>query len=359
MSGTSLDAVDAALADFGRQPVRVAAFASRPIPQALRDQLAALQASGPDELHRAALAANTLADLYAQTVTDLLQAAGLQPGQIGAIGAHGQTVRHRPDLGYTLQLNNPARLAERTGIAVVADLRSRDIAAGGQGAPLVSAFHARVLSHPTERRAIVNLGGIANVSLIEPAGQNVIGWDCGPGNVLMDGWCERHRGERLDVDGRWAQSGQMQPALLERLLAEPYFALAAPKSTGRDLFHMGWLNTALGASNRPESWTPADVQATLLELTAVTVAQACRSEQPDRILLCGGGAANPVLRRRLAALLAPTEVGLTDDEGIAAQAVEALAFAWLAHEHLCGHAANAPLVTGAAGPRLLGALYPA
>lgn len=359
MSGTSMDAVDAVLAHFDARQVRMAAFASRPIPDALRAELAALQASGPDELHRAALAANALADLYAETVGDLLRTTGMPAARIGAIGAHGQTVRHRPELGYTLQINSPARLAERTGIAVVADLRSRDVAAGGQGAPLVSAFHARMLAHPTERRAVVNLGGIANVTLIEPAGQGVVGWDCGPGNVLMDGWCERHRGKRFDADGRWARSGRARPALLKRLLAEPYFALAPPKSTGRDLFHLDWLDERLRLDGDADSHLPADVQATLLELTASVVASACRGGHAERVLLCGGGAANQALCARLAELLAPIPVGPTDDHGMAAQAVEALAFAWLAHEHLCGRPASAPTVTGASGPRRLGAFYPA
>ena len=365
MTGTSMDAVDAALAQIelpqspaDSPPVRLVGFVSRPLPDALRVQLGELQASGPDELHRAALAGNALADLYSAAVGDLLAATGVPASRIAAIGAHGQTVRHRPDAGYTLQLNSPARLAERTGIAVVADLRSRDIAAGGQGAPLACAFHAHVLAHPIERRAVVNIGGIANVTLIEPAGRAVVGWDCGPGNVLMDGWCMRHLGKPFDDGGHWAASGAVLPALLDRLLAEPYLTMPAPKSTGRDLFNMAWLDTHLHAGGSTGA-AAADVQATLLELTARTIAQACRATHLDRVLLCGGGVNNGALGDRLARLLAPVPLARTDDEGLPAQAIESLAFAWLAHRHLAGLTGNLPSVTGARGLRVLGALYPA
>lgn len=368
MSGTSLDAVDAVLARFepAAAPGNTAGaaqhcegFASRPIPDDLRDTLASLQSPGPDELHRAACAANALVDLYAQAVHDLLRTTGTDPSQIAAIGAHGQTVRHRPEWGYTIQLNNPALLAERTHIAVVADLRSRDIAAAGQGAPLVPAFHRRAFAHPTECRVVVNLGGIANLSVIAPSGESVTGWDCGPANVLMDGWCERHLGQRYDADGRWARSGQPIPSLLRQLLAEPYFALPAPKSTGRDLFDMRWLEQQLDRAAGPAPFEPADVQATLLALTTTTVSKACKSARPDRVLLCGGGAANSALRDGLAEQLAPVPLGTTDEAGVPIQTVEAFAFAWLAYEHLGGRAANVPQVTGAAGKRVLGALYPA
>lgn len=368
MSGTSMDAVDAVLARFepaagpsGAAGItqRCEGFASRSIPDDLRATLASLQAPGPNELHRAARAANALVDLYAQAVHDLLSTTGIDASRIAAIGAHGQTVRHRPEWGYTIQLNNPALLAERTRIAVVADLRSRDIAAAGQGAPLVPAFHRRAFAHPTERRIVVNLGGIANLSVIAPSGESVTGWDCGPANVLMDGWCERHLGQRYDADGRWARSGRPIPSLLRQLLAEPYFALPAPKSTGRDLFDMHWLEQQLHRAAGPAPFDPADVQATLLALTVATVSDACKSARPDRVLLCGGGAANGALRNGLAEQLAPVPLGTTDEAGVPIQTVEAFAFAWLAYEHLCGRAANVPQVTGAAGERVLGALYPA
>lgn len=366
MSGTSMDAVDAALARFDdRLPAPgfvCEGLASRPMPAALRADLSALQAPGPDELARAARAANALADLYADTVADLLRTARVRVGDVAAIGAHGQTVRHRPDQGWTIQINAPARLAERSGIAVVADLRSRDVAAGGQGAPLVPPFHARAFGDVRERRVVVNLGGIANVSVLVP-GEPPRGWDCGPANVLMDGWCERHLNRAYDADGRWAASGQVLPGLLATLMAEPWLAEPPPKSTGRDLFNLGWLDAriAQAAARNPagRDAAPADVQATLLEYTVRTVAQACTAGAPDRVLLCGGGAANAALVDRLAALMAPVPVAASDTAGVPAQAVEALAFAWLAHEHLAGRPANVPEVTGARGPRVLGALYPA
>lgn len=357
MSGTSLDGVDAALARFDPTP-DLLGLVSRPMPDALRAELLALQSSGPDELHRAALAANALADLYADAVADLLRDTGLDRSRIAAIGAHGQTVRHRPELGFTLQLNNASRLAERAGIAVVADLRSRDVAAGGQGAPLVCAFHRQAFAHPSERRAVVNIGGIVNATLVEPDG-SVVGWDCGPGNVLMDGWCERHLNARFDTDGRWATSGRVVPGLLAQLLDEPYFGRPAPKSTGRDLFGLSWLDAHLRSASDSQSWSAADVQATLLELTATTIAQACAPARPDRVLLCGGGAANRALRERIADRIAPVPVGTTTEFGVPTQAVEALAFAWLAHAHLRRQPGNLPRVTGAEGGRILGALYPA
>jgi anhydro-N-acetylmuramic acid kinase len=356
MSGTSVDAVDGVLAAFDGDapgaPVRTVAFASRPMPAALRAELLALQQPGPDELARAALATVALTDLYAEVALELVRHA---EAPVAAIGAHGQTVRHRPELGYTLQLIDGARLAEHTGLVTVVDLRSADVAAGGQGAPLVPAFHALAFASATRRRAVVNVGGIANVSLLPAGGGTVTGFDTGPGNLLMDGWCERHLGAPYDRDGAWAAGGRVDAALLARLLDEPYFALPSPKSTGRDLFTMAWLDARLASLAAPLA--PRDVQATLAELTATTIADACRAFDAEEARICGGGAHNAHLMSRLAALLPPAAVTGTDALGVDPGAVEALAFAWLARERLAGRAANLPAVTGARGPRVLGAVY--
>ena len=356
MSGTSVDAVDGVLAAFDGDapgaPIRTVAFASRPMPPALRAELLALQQPGENELARAALATVALTDLYGEVAREL---AARADSPIVAIGAHGQTVRHRPELGYTLQLIDGARLAELTGLVTVVDLRSADVAAGGQGAPLVPAFHALAFASPTRRRAIVNVGGIANVSLLPPGGGAVTGFDTGPGNLLMDAWCERHLGEPYDRDGAWASTGRVDGQLLSRLLDEPYFAQPAPKSTGRDLFTTAWLEARLAAL--PGAPSPQDVQATLAELTAATIADACRAFGADECRVCGGGARNEHLMTRLAARLAPAEVTSTAALGVDPGSVEALAFAWLARERLAGRAANLPAVTGAKGPRVLGAVH--
>lgn len=359
MSGTSVDGVDGVLVRLpDGQPPQVLASASLPMPAALRAELLALNVPGDDELARAALAANELARLYAQTVADLLAQTGLQAQDIAAVGAHGQTVRHRPDRGYTLQLNAPALLAELTGIDVIADFRSRDVAAGGQGAPLVPPFHAAIFGAP-QGRAVLNLGGIANVTLLTP-GQPPRGFDTGPANVFLDAWCQRHLGQPYDKDGRWAATGQVLAPLLEQLIAsEPWFALPPPKSTGRDLFNLRWLDDRLAAYDGPAP-APQDVQATLQRLTARTVANAIDAAAADtrEVYVCGGGAYNAGLMRELAYCL-QRPVHATDALGVPAQQVEALAFAWLAQAFLTGRPAGVPEVTGARGPRILGARYPA
>ncbi len=359
MSGTSVDGVDGVLVRLGDgQPPAVQASASLPMPADLRRELLALNQSGDDELARAALAANSLARLYAQAVAALLQHAGVAAGDVAAIGAHGQTVRHRPDLGYTVQLNAPALLAELTGIDVVADFRSRDVAAGGQGAPLVPPFHAAIFGAP-QGRAVLNLGGIANVTLLEP-GHAPRGFDTGPANVLLDGWCQRHLGQAYDADGRWAATGQVLAPLLEQLISsEPWFALPPPKSTGRDLFNMQWLDERLAAFDGPKP-APQDVQATLQRLTARTVANAidAAAASTQEVFVCGGGARNTGLMRELAYCL-QRPVRPTDALGVPAQEVEALAFAWLAQAFMQRRPAGLPAVTGARGSRILGALYPA
>lgn len=365
MSGTSLDGVDGVLALFpdetGAQSPRTLATAYRPFPATLREQLMALQAPGCNEIHREAMAANALATLYAECAAELLAQDELAAGRVRAIGVHGQTIRHRPELGYTRQTNNPALLAELTGIDVVADFRSRDIAACGQGAPLTPAFHQAVFGKSDESRVVANVGGIGNISVLN-CGGNVTGFDTGPGNVLMDAWVARHLHKAYDEDGAWAASGTVIPALLDTLLDEPFLTLAPPKSTGRDLFHPEWLEAKLTGFT---DIAPADVQATLAAFTAITLADAIVVHAADAraVYVCGGGAYNAhlmaLLQQRLAQCRHSAPVKSTDALGVPPNHVEALAFAWLAHRHCERMPANLPSVTGATGPRILGALYPA
>lgn len=355
MSGTSLDGIDAILAVFENGAGKLLHTRFTPFNEALRTELLALNSAGDNELERAALAANGLSQHYAEAVLALLTQSGIQATQIEAIGCHGQTVRHRPDLGFTLQLANPALLAELTGIAVVADFRNRDIAAGGQGAPLVPAFHAALFRHPERHRVIVNIGGISNLTSLPHHGK-VLGFDCGPGNLLMDAWAMRHLGQPYDKDGAWAGKGTVIPELLQKLLAEPFFSAAPPKSTGRDLFNLPWLERFLSPG-----FPPVDVQATLLELTVDGIAGALEThcKEAGEIYLCGGGAHNGTLMRRLKQRLPGRTVALTDDLGVPADWVEAFAFAWLAKQTLDRNPGNLPEVTGAKGDRILGAIYPA
>ena len=364
MSGTSLDGVDAVLArddPAAGVVLQSVGHVGLPMPETLRAELLALNQPGPNELHRAALAANGVGELYAEAVVRLLAQTGQAATEVTAIGAHGQTVRHRPQsfggTGYTLQLLNAALLAERTGIDVVCDFRSRDLAAGGQGAPLVPAFHAACFARPGADVAVLNLGGIANLTVL--AGDTTLGFDCGPANALLDHWCERHTGRPYDVCGRWAAAGRVQPELLGALLAAPYFKLAPPKSTGRDLFNPAWLDPLL--AQHAAQAGPQDVQATLAELTVASVAHDVREYAPgcSELLVCGGGAYNVHLLERLAMLLAPLPVLTTATRGLPPTQVEAAAFAWLARQFVLHRPGNLASVTGAAGPRVLGALYPA
>jgi len=361
MSGTSLDGVDAVLADFSGPRCQVLRHHALGFDPELRSELLALNTSGADELHRAALAANALARCYAQAVQALLQAADIPASAVQAIGAHGQTVRHRPGAfdgtGYTLQLNNPALLAECTGIRVVADLRSRDVAAGGQGAPLVPAFHQFQFGQPGQDALVLNIGGIANLSVLRADG-SVLGFDCGPGNALMDHWCQQHTGQPFDKDGSWAATGRVLPGLLAALLQEPYLHKAPPKSTGRDLFNPAWLAAHLQPFAQA---TAADVQATLTEFTASANAICANSylNNSKTLAVCGGGALNGQLMQRLQAACPSLQVVATDALGLPALQVEAAAFAWLARQALQGAPGNLPSVTGAVGPRVLGAVYPA
>lgn len=363
MSGTSMDGIDGVLVRFasgdGAAPV-VLAHRHLSMPPALQQSLMLLNARGDDELHAAALAANRLAECCAEVCVALQDPELIGTEHVHAIGAHGQTVRHRPGefdgRGYTLQLLNGALLAELTGIDVVCDFRSRDVAAGGQGAPLVPAFHAALWARPGQAQAVLNLGGIANLSLLHADG-GIGGFDCGPGNALMDLWCTRHLGRAFDADGEWAAGGRCNDALLARMLTDPYFAMAPPKSTGRDRFHAAWLDAMLARSSLP----PRDIQATLAELTVAAVAASLWREAPStrRVMVCGGGALNGHLMRRLTAVLDNVDVRSTEALGMPVLQVEAAAFAWLARAFMLRLPGNRPEVTGAGGPRVLGALYPA
>lgn len=352
MSGTSLDGVDAALASFDHNQCTVTDTLYLPYPDELRLALLKLHEPSSNELEESQLIGIKLAQLYAEAVLKLLKG---KTEEIRAIGCHGQTVRHRPELGFTLQLNNPSLLAELTGIPVVADFRGRDIAAGGQGAPLVPAFHQAIFSHSSTHRVILNIGGISNLTNLPPEG-GVTGFDSGPGNLLMDAWCQRHTGQPFDKDGVWATGGRIVGTLLDSMLAHPYFRTHPPKSTGRDIFNMTWLESLVFSG-----LSSGDVQATLLELTARSIADAIRKycTGAQKVYLCGGGAHNLALISRLQSLLPELEFSPTENLGIPADWVEAAAFAWLAKQTIEGQPGNLPAVTGASGLRVLGAIYPA
>ncbi len=355
MSGTSLDGVDAVLASFDNARIVCRATHFLSFADSVRTEALALQDAGHNELHRAAVLANRLAKIYADAVKALLATAGAAASAVSAIGCHGQTVRHAPESGYTWQVSNAALLAELTGIAVVADFRSRDIAAGGQGAPLVPAFHDALFRSDTKHRVILNIGGIANLTALPP-GSATTGFDCGPGNMLLDAWAQQQRGWRYDRNGEWSRRGQVLPQLLERLLSHPFLALPPPKSCGREQFNLVWLHTQLGGDERAE-----DVQATLTRFTAITTTEAitARCGSPDEVYVCGGGAHNGALMSAIAERLPGTIVQTTDALGLGADWVEATAFAWLAQRAVRGQAGNLPAVTGARGPRILGTVYPA
>jgi anhydro-N-acetylmuramic acid kinase len=381
MSGTSMDGVDGIAVEFraGEAP-RVLADAFVGFADGLREALFALQQPGENEIEREAMAASALASRYAVCCHELLRSANVAPTLVRAIGVHGQTVRHRPEKGYTRQINNPSLLAEMTHIDVVADFRSRDVAAGGQGAPLVPAFHAQVFGADDETRVVCNLGGISNITVLPPArvlaphrdkrreqedrtdGESIRGFDCGPANVLLDEWAQRHLGTPYDEGGRFGAGGTVDQSLLNVLLDEPFFEQAPPKSTGRDLFNSQWLDAKLVGF---ETLAPADVQATLAALTAVSVAREIERHAPGcrAVFVCGGGARNPELLKALERALDQTGVSgvpvmTTDALGVPPHHVEALAFAWLAMRCVERATGNLPSVTGAAGERVLGAVYP-
>lgn len=368
MSGTSADAIDAALirlAPADERGIELVAVHKHPLPPEIRRRIQALTRPGAasDALEEAGALDTLLGELFAEAALALLAKAKRRPEEVRAIGSHGQTLRHRPDgsAPFTLQIANPAVIAERTGITTVADFRRRDLAAGGQGAPLVPAFHRHVFHVPGRARAILNIGGIANLTYLPAEPQDAVrGFDTGPGNTLLDQWIQRHRGEDYDRNGQWAAGGRVVPALLEALLADPYFARPPPKSTGREYFHLGWLERHLGAI---ASFAPAaqDVQATLLQLTARSAARALREFLPpvEELYVCGGGAHNSALIAALAEELAGIPVQTTDALGLAPDWVEAAAFAWLAHQTLEGRPGNLPSVTGARREVVLGGIYKA
>jgi len=358
ISGTSADGIDVALvrfaADGGCELARGRTYRWE---AALRARLIALgQGGDATSLDELGMLDVQVAQAFADAARELLGEAGIAPTQVRALGSHGQTVRHRPqsEFPFTWQLGDGNVIAERSGITTVADFRRRDVAAGGHGAPLVPAFHAALLRSDTEDRAVLNLGGIANFTLL-PAVGAVRGFDTGPANALLDAWCERHTGAAFDAGGAFAARGEIDRMLLARLLEEPWFTLPPPKSSGREQFHLDWLQSRLRGDEQAQ-----DVQSTLLELSATTVATALRTQQPatKRVLVCGGGVHNPVLLARLAAMLPEAVVETTALHGLDPDFVEAMAFAWLARETLAGRSGNLPAVTGARGPRVLGVVYP-
>jgi anhydro-N-acetylmuramic acid kinase len=363
MSGTSLDGADGVLVDFAPQFPRVMGHVSVAFAPSLKQELLHLNTSGSDELHRAALAANGLTRVYSSVVAQLLATCQMDASTVCAIGAHGQTVRHRPGFfdgtGYTIQLNQPALLAELTAIDVVADFRSRDVAAGGQGAPLVPPFHQAFFGHLPGVSGVLNIGGISNISVLNAAlPEGVIGFDCGPGNALMDAWCLAHTGAAYDDRGAWAADGVVHAGLLQDLLAEPFFGEAPPKSTGRDLFNGPWLHAKVAAHVGLQA---QDVQATLTELTARSCADCVFQFAPgcERLIVCGGGAFNTHLMTRLQALLPGCAVASSEAFGLPPLQVEATAFAWLAKQCMDRRTASLKSVTGARGARILGAIYAA
>ena len=355
MSGTSADGIDAVLITTEGEQSELLGSHHRPVPAPLRDKILAFRQSGPDELHRLATLDVQLAKEYASAVSALLDTAQLEAAAVTAIGCHGQTIRHHPegDTPYTLQIGDPNRLAELTGITVVSDFRRRDMAAGGQGAPLVPAFHRARLVSAGVATAVVNIGGIANISLITADG-DVAGWDTGPGNTLMDGWILQNQGAPFDRNGEWAASGTIIAPLLTALLQDPYFTMRPPKSTGPEYFHLDWL-----AANLSGDETSADVQCTLAALTVESLALTLAQQPIDVVRVCGGGARNTWLMQRLTDRLRETAVTTTEAIGVDPEWVEAWAFAWLAEQTLAGQPGNVPAVTGATGSRVLGGIFPA
>ena len=359
MSGTSVDAIDAALVRIDAGRVELLHQVSGAIPGALRESILRIARAEQDTLDRVARADRELARAFAETVVELLAGSAFSAADIAAIGSHGQTVRHHPHADpqrrYTVQIGDPATIAERTGITTVADFRRRDIAACGEGAPLAPLFHAAQFGRAGRRRAIVNIGGIANATLLHGLAVEG-GFDCGPGNTLLDGWVSAHRGEPFDRDGAWAAEHEVDARLLERLLADDYFARRGPRSTGPERFNRPWLD-ALRAGGEP----PGVVQATLAQFTATAIARSLEGANIEAIFVGGGGARNTDLMRRLhvQADARGIRLGTSDELGLAAEWVEACAFAWLAWRALTGLPGNAPSVTGATGPRVLGAIYPA
>lgn len=364
MSGTSADAIDAVLVDFSASPLKLMAQHSQPFDRATRAAIQQLAHPGANEIDRMGHLDHRLGEAFAEATLELLDQAGVQPNQVNAIGSHGQTLRHRPpgtqETPFSLQVGDPNIIAQRTGITTIADFRRRDMAAGGQGAPLVPAFHQACFASSKWDRAIVNIGGIANLTWLPRGSHNVAGFDTGPGNGLMDAWIGHALGKAYDNQGQWAASGKADPQLLERLLTHPYFARPRPKSTGPEEFHRGWLETQLEQLNN--ELKPEDVQATLLALTVKSIArdiEAVASSAPAQTYVCGGGAYNRELMQQLQAQLPRHSVKSTETLGLSPEWIEAVAFAWLAQQTWKGQPGNLPCVTGAQAPCVLGAIYPA
>ncbi|MCT4705701.1 anhydro-N-acetylmuramic acid kinase [Enterobacteriaceae bacterium H11S18] len=358
MSGTSLDGIDVVLAAIDEHLVVQLANHSHPIPLALKNAILAICQGQQLTLSQLGQLDHRLGTLFAEAVQTLMDKQGLTYADVVAIGCHGQTVWHEPkgEAPHTLQIGDNNRIVARTGVTVVGDFRRRDMALGGQGAPLVPAFHHALLAHPTESRMVLNIGGIANLSLLIP-GKPVKGYDTGPGNMLMDAWIWRQKGKPYDEDAQWASSGKVVLPLLQQMLSDPYFASPAPKSTGREYFNYGWLERQLSAF---PGLAGEDVQATLTELSAETIAeQVLLCGGCERLMVCGGGSRNPLLMARLAGLLPGIEVGSTDEAGISGDDMEALAFAWLAYRTVSGLSGNLPSVTGASEASVIGAIFPA
>lgn len=364
LSGTSIDGIDCALLRCEASTCELIATHQHPFSEQAREDIAAISVSGANEIERMGKLDREIAHWFADATLSLLAQQKLEPTAIRAIGSHGQTIRHRPpsdgshspDHSFTLQIGDPNTLAERTGITTVADFRRRDIAAGGEGAPLAPAFHAAVFSHPQHVRAIVNIGGIANISILRGT-ELAAGFDSGPGNTLLDQWIGQHLGQSYDKDGAWGAQGQVNSALLQRLLQHPYLQKQGVRSTGKEAFNLAWLDETLGS----EKLAPADVQATLTQLTAQTIAETMRQADAgvDQVFICGGGAHNRHLMQRLGEQLLGCEIQTTQALGLHPDWVEAAAFAWMAHRTLEHLPSNAPVVTGARGHRILGGIYPA
>lgn len=358
MSGTSLDGIDVVLAAIDEHLVAQQASYSHPIPLEIKNAILAICQGQPLTLSQLGQLDNRLGKLFAEAVQTLMHNQRLTYTDITAIGCHGQTVWHEPqgEAAHTMQIGDNNQIVARTGVTVVGDFRRRDMALGGQGAPLVPAFHHALLAHPSEHRMVLNIGGIANLSLLFPE-QPVRGFDTGPGNMLIDAWIWRQRGKAYDKDAQWASSGKVIIPLLQQMLSDPYFAMPAPKSTGREYFNYGWLERQLATF---PGLAGEDVQATLTELTAVTISeQVLLSGGCERLMVCGGGSRNPLLMARLSGLLPGIEVTTTDEAGISGDDMEALAFAWLAYRTMSGLPGNLPSVTGASAASVIGAIFPA
>ena len=358
MSGTSMDGIDAVLVSFRDRTVQIHATHCLSYPDELRQRLihASQNLASPDEIGEL----NTLTgQLFGQAACKAISVSGMEPNCIRAIGSHGQTIRHQPSgsAPFSFQIGNPAIIAEATGITTVGDFRSRDMAARGQGAPLVPAFHKAFFGSDSENRCILNLGGIANITWLPAKGTGAIsGFDTGPANALMDAWCQDQTGRPYDADGHWAVEGSVDQSLLDDMLSDAYFKRTPPKSTGKEKFNLSWVKTMI--ARHPEL-KPEDIQRTLLELTALTIADQMPETGADTVYACGGGTRNPELMRALSAALAPARLAVTSELGLDPQWVEPVAFAWLAKQAVEGKPGNLPEVTGANGPRVLGAIYPA